>query len=113
MSDEYIEKCLTYIRDKAEEYSKAVATHDHLKEFRKSKKAILMQQAEREGVKTSASQEREAYAHPEYIELLDGLKVATEQKEYLRYMLKAAELKLDVWRSQEATRRKEHTRYGN
>ena len=112
MDDEYLERALNFIRDKASEYADAKATRIHLWEFRKSKKALLMRNAELAGYKTAAAQEREAYADDEYVELLEGLKVAVEKEEVLRYQMKAAELKLDVWRSKEASQRAEKKRYG-
>lgn len=112
ISDEELEKALNFIRDKATEHAKAKANRLHLWEFRKSKKAILMRAAELEGFKTAALQEREAYANGEYLELLNGLKAAVEQEEIIKYQLKAAELKIEVWRSKEATARKEPGRYG-
>ena len=45
-------------------YAQAKADRTYLEEFRKSQKAMLMKDAEVEGHKTSAAQEREAYAHP-------------------------------------------------
>lgn len=86
----------------APEYAKAKAERVYLEEFRKSKKAVLM--------KTVADlplggQEREAYAHPEYIGLLAALKVAVEREEALRWRLVSAQTAIEVWRSQEASNR--------
>jgi hypothetical protein len=53
------------------------------------------------------AQEREAYAHPEYRELLEGLRAAIEREEKLRWDLVAAQARVDVWRSQEASNRRE------
>ena len=108
-----VEQALNYIRDKSKEYAEAKATRVYLMEFRKSKKAILMGQAQENGTKTAAAQEREAYAHPEYLELLEGIREAIEKEEFLRYHLKAAELKFEQWRTSEASRRQEYKRYGN
>jgi hypothetical protein len=47
----------------------------------------------------------DAYADPEYIGLLEGLKEAVEAEEKLKWMLTAAQLKVEIWRSQEATNR--------
>jgi hypothetical protein len=105
--DERLERALCFIRDKAKEYAQAKATRIHIMEFRKSKKAILMRTAELAGAKTAAAQEREAYANDEYVELLEALKVAVEIEEALRYQIKAAELKIEVWRTKESTRRAE------
>lgn len=109
MSEE-IEKPLNFIRDKAKEYAKAKATRVYLEQFRKSKKAILIQEAPQG---TGQAKESYAYAHPEYIALLDALRVAVEQEERLRYMIRAAELKFDQWRTEQATKRMEFNKYGN
>ena len=45
-------------------FAKAKAERMYLEEFRKSKKALLMQQ---HGEKPIGAQEREAYAHADYI----------------------------------------------
>jgi len=52
-----------------------------------------------------AAQERDAYANTEYQELLVGLKEAVEVEEKLRWQLIAAQMKIDIWRSQEASNR--------
>ncbi|WP_372844788.1 hypothetical protein [Psychrobacter sp.] len=109
MSEE-IERPLNFIRDKAKEYAKAKATRVYLEQFRKSKKAILIQEAPQG---TGQAKESYAYAHPEYIALLDALRVAVEQEEQLRYMIRAAELKFDQWRTEQATKRMEFNKYGN
>ena len=53
------------------------------------------------------AQEREAYAHEEYRQLLEGLKVAVEAEEELRWALVAAQARVEVWRSQESSKRAE------
>jgi hypothetical protein len=89
------------IRESAN-FAKAKAERIYLEEWRKSKKALLMQQS-REN--TSAGQERDAYAHPEYAALLEGLKAAVEIEETLKFKLIAAQARVEVWRSQEASNR--------
>lgn len=105
MTDIDIHKVLDFMRDNAKLFAQAKAERVYLEEMRKSKKAILMQQAELAGFKTSATQEREAYASIEYISLLDGLKSAVEREESLRWMLVSAQAKAEVWRSLEASNR--------
>ena len=51
------------------------------------------------------AREQYAYASPEYVELLNGLKAAVEIEETLKWELIAAQLRVDVWRSQEASNR--------
>lgn len=107
-----IEKTLTYMREHAREYSQAKANRVHLEQFRKSKKSMLMHCAELAGMKTGQERETYAYSHPEYIELLDGLRVAVEQEEYLRIMLEGCRLKVELYRTQCANDRIERKAYG-
>ena len=71
-----------------------------------------MKNAAIEGHKTAAAQEREAYANDEYLELLEALRDATEMTELYRYQLKAAEAKIEVWRTISANERVERKGYG-
>jgi hypothetical protein len=87
-----------YMLQTAPRYAAAKAKRVQLEEFRKSKKS--------EG-KTVADREASAYAHPEYIELLNGLEAAVEAEELFRWKMKAAELQVEIWRSQEASSRAE------
>ena len=86
-------------------FSKAKAERIYLEEFRRSKKSLLMQDAEIHGYETSASQERQAYAHPEYRQLLEALKIAVEQEEALKWKLTAAQLRVEIWRTTQANNR--------
>lgn len=110
MSDEgqiKIFAALDFIRDNARPYAEAKAKRVYLEEYRKTKKALCMKAAEKLGANTAAAQEREAYADPEYVELLDGLQAATEKEETLRWLMVAAQAKIEVWRTIEANRRAE------
>jgi 23S rRNA maturation mini-RNase III len=100
-------RCLDFIRDNAPAYAQAKAQRVYLENFRKSKKAMLMRDAELRGHKTAAMQEREAYADPSYIETLVGLQEATENEERLRWLIVGAEAKIEAWRTIEATKRAE------
>jgi hypothetical protein len=91
-----------YLIEVAPKYAKAKAERIYLEEFRKSKKALLMQA---HGDKAIGAQEREAYAHPEYIGLIAALQIAVELEENLRWMMTAAQTRVEVWRSQESTAR--------
>lgn len=111
MSDEdsqiNIFRALDFIRDNAQPYAQAKAQRVYLENFRKSKKALLMRAAEMRGHKTAAIQEREAYADEGYIEVLAALQEATEKEEALRWLMTAAEAKIECWRTIEANRRAE------
>ena len=93
------------IRDKAPAFGEAKAQRVYLEEFRKSKKALLMKDALTLGIEAANAQEREAYAHPSYQQLIRGLAEAIEKEETLRWELEAARLDIEIWRSREATNR--------
>lgn len=107
-----IHAALDFLRDHAPVFAKAKADRVFLEEWRKSKKALLMRQAEADGHKTGAAQEREAYSHPEYLAVLDGLRVAVETEETLRWRFVAAQAKISAWQTIEATRRIENKTFG-
>jgi hypothetical protein len=86
-------------------FAKAKAERIYLEEFRKSKKALLMQEAFCAGVDTMAGQERDAYARSEYRELLEGLRAAVEIEESLKWKMTAAQLRVEIWRTNEASNR--------
>jgi len=88
------------------DYAKAKAQRVLLEEYRKSKKALLMKEAMLKFEAVNA-QEREAYSHPEYQELLKGLAAAIEVEEDLKWKLEAARMRVDCWRTEESTKRME------
>ena len=101
-------KAIDYIISNSVAYAQAKADRIFLEEFRKSKKALLMKEALARGYEAVNAQEREAYSNEEYIELLNGIREATKKEEELRWMLEAARMRVDVWRSTEATARIQH-----
>ena len=64
-----------------------------------------MKEALAKGIDSAVAQEREAYAHIEYADLLRGLMVAIEKEETLKWEIEAARLDIEIWRSREATNR--------
>lgn len=97
--------CLDFIRDNAPAYAQAKAQRIYLEEFRKTKKALCMRAAESKGATAISAQERDAYADSEYLKLLDGLREAVEQEETLRWLIVAAQAKIEVWRTINANKR--------
>jgi len=98
-------KAIEFILENAPKFAVAKSQRVFLEEFRKTKKALLMKDAMTKGFDSAVAQEREAYAHPEYEELLKGLAVAIEQEETLKWKLTAAQMKSDIWRSEQASER--------
>ena len=116
---EAIERRLNELRDIARKYAKAEGERTRLEHFRRSQRAILMKKYgrvlgddNRPLYATTAAQEREAEADPEYIAVINGLAVATEEAERLRWELKIAELGAGVWQTQMANQRAERRAYG-
>lgn len=109
---EQIEKLIHEWRSSVDDYAKAKADQVYLTEYRKSKKAILEKEAAKEGLKTGQERESYAYSHKEYLEVLDGLREATEKAEGLRYRMKIAEERVNVWRTKQANGRREQSQYG-
>jgi hypothetical protein len=99
------EQAAQTIRDKAAAFGEAKAQRVYLEEFRKSKKALLMKDALTLGIEAANAQEREAYAHPSYQQLIRGLAESIEKEETLKWEIEAARLDIEIWRSREATNR--------
>jgi len=109
MSDKEIDpmQAVEYMIAKSGEYAQAKANRIYCEEFRKSLKSMLMKDAMVEGHNAANAQEREAYASQVYVDHLKALRAAVEAEEKLRWMLIAAEARIEVWRSQEASKRSE------
>jgi len=97
-------KAIDFIIMNGKKFAKAKANRIYAEEYRKSLKAILMKRSMENAVN---AQEREAYSHPEYVSLLEGLRDAVEIEEELRWQMVAAQARVEVWRSQEASNRME------
>lgn len=95
-------KAVDYIIKHAPAFAKAKSERVYLEEFRKSKKAILMAQSSAEAAN---AREQYAYAHDEYLSLLDGLRAAVETEEKLRWDLIAAQARVEIWRTEQANNR--------
>lgn len=97
-------EAVDYIFKNGKKFARAKSERIYLEEYRKSLKAILMKRSVENAI---GAQERDAYAHEEYLTLLQGLKAAVEVEEELRWALIAAQARVEIWRSQEATNRVE------
>jgi hypothetical protein len=95
-------KAIDYVIANAGKFAQAKANRIYLEEFRKSKKALLMNQSTE---KTVNAREQYAYSHDEYLALLDGLKAAIEVEEKLKWEIAMAQARVEVWRSEQANNR--------
>lgn len=87
---------------RAPQYAQAKAARVYMEEYRKTLKAMLMRQST---AKSAVDREADAYAHPDYVQHLQALKEAVEAEETHRWTLVAAQARVEVWRSQEASNR--------
>jgi len=97
-------KAIQYLIDTAPLYAKAKADRMYLEEFRKSRRSQLMAQA---GTEVLGKQETYAYAHQDYIEILNGIKEAVEKEEKYRWLMTAAQARIEVWRTEQYSARME------
>lgn len=95
-------KAVDYLLANAAKFAKAKAERTYIENFLRSKKSLLMAETD---AKTVSEREAYAYSHHEYIELLGGLKAAVEVEEHLKWHLEAARLRVDVWRTEQASNR--------
>jgi hypothetical protein len=84
-------KAVEYIMKYSGDFAKAKANRIYLENFLKSKRSILMSKS---SAKSVAAAEVDAYAEE-----------AVECEEKIKWMLTAAQLKVEIWRSLEATNR--------
>jgi len=85
-------------------YAKAKADRMYLEEYRRSKHAQLKSLA---GTEVLGKQDTFAYAHPEYIEILEGIREAVEKEERFRWLMTAAQARIEVWRTEQYSARME------
>ena len=98
----------TEIEALGEQYAEAEANRIYLLEYRKSLKAILMTQAEADAPGMAIQkQERFAYSHKDYLELLQGIKAAVYESAKLKHQIKVMDTRFETWRTKQATLRAE------
>lgn len=97
-------KAIQYLIDTAEPYSKSKATRIFLEGFLKSRKAQLMSQA---GTEVLGKQETYAYAHADYVGILEGIREAVEIEEKYRWLMTAAQARIEVWKTEQYSARME------
>ncbi len=103
MTDEEAMKCIDYIRDNAPKFAEAESDVVFIENYLKSLKSKLM--AEETG--TLGAKEAFAYSHEQYIEQLQGLKVAVAIKTEIKWRMEAAKLKFEFWKTQQFNNRVE------
>lgn len=102
VSDEDAEKAMNWLVEHSSAIGKAIAEAEYMKEYRKSMKAMLMEQS---GAETVGMQERYAYGHPDYREHLLTQRSAVAEAEKMKYLATAAKVKIEIWRTGNANAR--------
>ena len=95
---------IEFIINTAPLYAKAKSDRMYLEEFRRSKHAQLKSLA---GTEVLGKQDTFAYAHPEYVEILEGIRAAVEIEERYRWLMTAAQAKVECWRTAQYSARME------
>ena len=102
MSTVHPNEAIEFMIKNAPKYAEAKANRVYLENYLKTVKATLALKCNES---TISRAEQYALAHPEYKVVLDGLKVAVEQEEHLKWWLISAQARVDVWRTEEASNR--------
>ena len=109
ITTDQVEAAVDWLRDNAKAAGRARANREHLDNYSKVVKSRLMGERLSEPVN---AREQHAYGHSEYEKHLEGLRVAIEEDEAMRWLMKAAEAKIEVWRTEQANLRAEGKAYG-
>jgi hypothetical protein len=97
-------RAIVFIQENALPYAQAKADRLFIEGYLKSVKAILMNESD---LSSLGAKEQFAYSNIRYQEQLNALRLAVEQEERLKYLMEAAKMKVEVWKTQEYTRRTE------
>ena len=108
ISEDDVEKAVEYLRENARRAGQAKANRIYMEEYRKVVKSQIMRERDNSAL---GAQERDAYSDSRYIEHLKALEAAIEKDEYNRWMMTAAEAKIEAWRTQQANARAEGKAY--
>ena len=93
---------MDFLRDNSGPAAKARSERLYLEDYSKSLIALLITERAMDSL---GAQERYARAHPTYLQHLTALKFAIEEDEKQKYLMEAAKVKIEVWRSLSARER--------
>lgn len=103
ITDESIESALNFLRDSSKSLADWKARFKYLEQKRKSLKAAAFLEADGANV---AEREAKAYRDEDYLKCLDEYKEAVYEYEILENQRRAAELRIEVWRTVNANQRR-------
>lgn len=96
------QKASQYLVDSAFPYGDAQARKTKAEAMLRHVKALVMKSC---GESTVSAQEREAYASAEYLAAIETLFEETKEAERIKASREAARIKVDFWRTAEASNR--------
>lgn len=96
-------KAINFIIENAPKYAEAKSNRSYLENFLKVKKAQIMQDCKSES--SVNRMETYALAHPDYLFIVDAIKIAMLEEEKLKWYLEAARLRVELFRTMEASSR--------
>lgn len=102
-------ECVQNILIVGELYAQARADHEDANNYRKTVRAIAFLESTE---KTDKAREADSLRCQQYLDECAKMKAARVDMEKYRYELKSAELKIEIWRSKESSRRQEITAAG-
>lgn len=108
ITNEDVDKAVEYLRTNARAAAQARANRIYMEEYRKVVKGQLMREFPNLPI---GAQEASAYSDPRYAEHLQAMQTAIERDEFNRWMMVAAEAKIEAWRTQQANARAEGKAY--
>jgi hypothetical protein len=103
------EKAIRYIQEHAEKYAKAKGDVAYTENYLKVVKSQQMNKSESSSL---GQREADAYASAEYKESILAHKQAIEEEAHLKWMLTAAQARIEVWKTQEYSKRSEMRNLG-
>ena len=98
------QKAVDFIIENSDKFAEAHSNRVYLENMTKVIRSRLMQDC-----KNESATRAEAYAlsHPDYLVNIEGIKSAMYQEDRLRWLLEAAKLRAELYRTMEASRRNE------
>lgn len=102
ITEQEIDKALAYLRDNAEKDAQARAERLYIEQWLKT---VLAQEMAKAGANSVAAAEMGARVSTAYVAALDAYKAAICEDERRRFLRSAAETKIEVYRTQEASNR--------
>ena len=108
ISEQDIDRALSYLRDNAEKDAQARAERLYIEQYLKS---VLAQEQAKIDAPSVAAQEVGARISEPYLSTLQAYKQAIYEDERRRFLRAAAETKIEAWRTQSSNQRAEGKAY--